>query len=235
MLPLMSSEAEDLVREARAGLRPSDADGERVLAALLPRLGGGPGAENLSEPAVTTAATKMTLVKLLGMLVGLGLAGGGLFLALRPTPTPKLGTRMVTTTAVAAPATPSPAAPAPIDDPSMEVAAVAPPAQTGKKSVLAPHPADNLAQEVAILSRASAELHAHRPAAALVALAEHQRRFPAGVLVEERTAARVQALCALGRTQEAKAELARLARMSPNSPHEARARKACRFVPTESE
>ena len=87
--------------------------------------------------------------------------------------------------------------------------------------------ADSLAEEVAILSQASAELHAGRPAAALKALEEHRRKFPRGVLAQERTSARIQALCALGRTKEAQSELARLARTSPNSPHVARARKAC--------
>jgi hypothetical protein len=100
-----------------------------------------------------------------------------------------------------------------------------------KRAAVSPRPADSrsdsLAQEVAILSRAGAELHGGRAQAALTVLEEHQRKFPGGVLTQERTAARVQALCALGRTKEAQAELARLARVSPNSPHEARARKAC--------
>jgi hypothetical protein len=87
--------------------------------------------------------------------------------------------------------------------------------------------ADRLAQEVAILSRAGTELHSGRAAAALRALDEHQKKFPAGLLTQERTAARIQALCALGRMTEADAELARLARSSPESPHEARARQAC--------
>jgi hypothetical protein len=84
-----------------------------------------------------------------------------------------------------------------------------------------------LAQEVAILSRAGTELHAGRPAAALEVLDEHQRKFPRGVLTQERGAARIQALCALGRMKEARAGLARLARAFPGSPHVARARKAC--------
>jgi predicted Zn-dependent protease len=84
-----------------------------------------------------------------------------------------------------------------------------------------------LAKEVAMLSQASADLHAGRPAAALTVLDEHQRKFPHGGLVQERTSARIQALCALGRMTDAQDELARFARTSPNSPHLARARKAC--------
>jgi len=90
---------------------------------------------------------------------------------------------------------------------------------------------DGLAEEVALLSRAETELHAGRPAKALVALAEHQRKFPRGALAEERTAARIQALCALGRNDEANAQLRQLLHISPNSPQEGRARQACRTAP----
>ena len=67
---------------------------------------------------------------------------------------------------------------------------------------------DGLAEEVALLSRAETELRAGRPAKALLVLAEHQRKFPRGALAEERTAARIQALCALGLRDEANAQLA---------------------------
>jgi hypothetical protein len=87
---------------------------------------------------------------------------------------------------------------------------------------------DGLSEEVALLSRAETELHAGRAAKALVALAEHQRRFPRGALAEERTAARIQALCALGRNEEANAQLRQLLHISPNSALEERSRQACR-------
>ena len=91
---------------------------------------------------------------------------------------------------------------------------------------------DHLAREVALLSRASSELLAARPAAALQALDEHARRFPDGVLSQERAAARARALCALGRTKEGQAELAKL---TPGSPHAARAAKACASAPVREE
>jgi hypothetical protein len=86
---------------------------------------------------------------------------------------------------------------------------------------------DGLSEEVAIMSRAESDLHGGRPESALKALGEHERKFGNGVLAEERTAARIQALCALGRTAEADAQLARLIRTAPNSPHTERARQAC--------
>jgi hypothetical protein len=70
---------------------------------------------------------------------------------------------------------------------------------SAEQNIPAKRATDRLAQEVAILSRATSELHAGRPANALKAIDEHARKFPNGLLVEERRAARTQALCALGR------------------------------------
>jgi hypothetical protein len=211
----LTPRAQELVRAGRDALRPSDADRERVLQALLPKLG--------PVAAASTSIAKATLIKSGALLVGLGVAGAGLFYALKPEE-PVAAPPVVATVA---PPTP----PAPIGEAAPESpATVTPEAPVTEKRGPSASPvrsADGLAEEVAILSRAGAELHAGRPQAALTALGEHQRKFPNGVLTQERTAARVQALCALGRTKEAQTELARLARISPNSPHEARARKAC--------
>jgi hypothetical protein len=226
-LSRLSPEADDLLQAARAALKPRDADRERVFQALLPQLGGAPSpGGGAQEPSGALSAAKTTVVKTLAVVVGLGVAGGGLFLALRSEAPPEKAAVVTATT------TP-PTAPTPTEQAPEGAAPVEPRAQPVKRPAVAVHGADRLAQEIAILSLASAELHAGRPAAALRALADHQKRFPAGVLTQERTAARVQALCALGRTEEAKDELARLARTSPNSPHEARARKACGFAPTD--
>ncbi|MEP7052036.1 MAG: hypothetical protein ABJB12_16845 [Pseudomonadota bacterium] len=73
---------------------------------------------------------------------------------------------------------------------------------------------DPLAREVGLLSLATGDLHAGRAGDALKVLDEHQRKFPNGILSEERRAARAQALCALGRRSEADSELARLASQS---------------------
>ena len=85
-------------------------------------------------------------------------------------------------------------------------------------------PKNRLAEEVALLSRATTALHSGRPQDALSALAQHQRQFPRGHLSLERAAARAQALCQLGRKMEAERELSRLPRSSPQA---ARARRAC--------
>jgi len=95
------------------------------------------------------------------------------------------------------------------------------------RTVSARRSARRLAEEVAILSRAEKELHAGRPSSALAVLEEHRQKFPSGELAQERIAARVHALCALGRVADAEAALARLRRVSPGSPQEGRAREAC--------
>jgi len=219
----MSSGAEKLVEAGRAALKPTDADRERVFAALVPRLGGDLGASS-ANAAAKAGVAKATLFKLSAALVGLGLVGGGLYLGTRPEPPPPAGP-VVPAPVKAAPAPEAPVAPAP------ENAAPVSPREepAAKRTPASSRSADSLAEEVAILSRASAELRAGRPAAALSALEEHQRAFPSGALAQERSAARIQALCALGRKKEAESELTRFARTSPHSPHVARARKACGF------
>jgi hypothetical protein len=54
-------------------------------------------------------------------------------------------------------------------------------------------------------------------AAALAAVSEHERRFPGGVLVQEREAMGVRALLLLGRTGEARARAARFRSRFPSS------------------
>jgi hypothetical protein len=86
-----------------------------------------------------------------------------------------------------------------------------------------------LASEVAILSHATRELHAGRATEALKSLDEYHRKFPKGLLSEEQCAARAQALCALGRFDEANTKLAGL---SPQSPLAVRAKQFCGASPT---
>ena len=104
--------------------------------------------------------------------------------------------------------------------------APAPPSSARKQT-----PADRFAEEVASLSKATSELRAGRPNDGLKLLEEHERKCPSGRLAEERRAARIQALCALGKLPEAEAELARLKASSPRSPHLARAQRACGLTP----
>jgi hypothetical protein len=162
------------------------------------------------------------IAKVSSLVVAVGVLGGGAFLALRE----------------ASPRAPEVKAPAIAVAVSAERSA---PLQSGATmsasptASVEPEPArsagrrqsDRLAQEVAILARATSELHAGHAANALKSLDEHRRKFPNGILAVERRAAHAQALCMLGRRDEAQRDLDRLAKSSSQSLNAARARQAC--------
>lgn len=87
--------------------------------------------------------------------------------------------------------------------------------------------ASGLAAEVALLRRAQGAIRAGDPDGALRHLAAHARRFPSGMMTEEREAARVVALCDAGRNDEARGVARRFLRERPGSPLAARVRAAC--------
>jgi hypothetical protein len=204
--------ARALIEAGRRALRSSAGDRERIEAALRARLG---DAALPPDAAVTQVATTASWQALTSAAIGVCVLAGVAFYALRPTPAapaPDARPRPQQPVPQAMPADPSPqthaAAPEPAPTRAV-VSASAPPAAS------APRTRDALAREVALLSRATSELRAGRPAAALKVLADHQRRFPTGALGEERRAAKAQALCLLGRIDEGRGELARLAPQSP--------------------
>ena len=82
-------------------------------------------------------------------------------------------------------------------------------------------------QELALIQSATRALHRGAPARALGVLGEHARRFPSGVLAEERRALRVLSLCELGRTSEGVRERDRFLARHPRSPLAERVRAAC--------
>jgi hypothetical protein len=77
--------------------------------------------------------------------------------------------------------------------------------------------ADAYAAELKLLRQARANVAAARFSAALGSIAEHERRFPAGRLREERDALRVKALAGLGRSDEARAAAERFGARYPRS------------------
>lgn len=225
----LSPEARELVDDGLSVLRPSSRDRARVATALAARL----GTAALLLPQAASAAPKLLPVWAKVAMVTAGVSAGvaviGATYWLTQTP-PSPAEAPVKPPAVAAPVVTHPAPPASV----VESADVPP-------SALAPEPAaapqrktiavDPLVEEVAILSKATSALRAGNPAEGLRLLDEHQRKFPKGRLAEERRAARIQALCALGKLAAAEAELARLAQSSPRSPHLARAQRACGIKP----
>ena len=228
----------DLSREARAvidagknAFLPTNADRLRLTQLLVARV----GAASLGVAANAQVASSMmpghflvSLGKIIGTIGLVSVAGGALYFANHGA-APRSPATVVTQPA-AVPEVPSAEVPNPIEasEPAKVESAVSnQPIRAEQALRPVKSQGDSLGEEVAILTRAEKELHNGRPAAALKALDEHQRRFASGALAQERSAARIQALCALGRTSEAAAESARLTRISPNSPQAPHAMRPC--------
>lgn len=129
----------------------------------------------------------------------------------------------VTGNVARAPRSPSPAAAPP------GPASVPPPSATARfAQVPSAAPAgDTLAAETRELRSAYAAMERGDPARALALLDQQSAEYPHGQLGQERAAARVFALCKLGRTAEAHAAAARFLAQNPGSPLAGRVRKAC--------
>jgi hypothetical protein len=211
----------DLSPRARQVLQSSvkqatPADRDRIQNALHARL----GVATLSASegkGLSPAHTRWPFVS--SVIVGVGLIGGALFLMTRHGPEVTIPARsaVAVTTGSAAPV----AVPPVESDPVALPAAPAAPELPAPSARPAP---DRLAQELAFLERATSALHAGRASNALKVLDEYQRKFPNGLLALERSAARAQALCSLGRRSEAQTELSRLPAQSPSV---ARAKQVC--------
>ena len=153
------------------------------------------------------------------------------------------GAPVATANAAAAPAVAPegpPATPETRDPSTVPSSVVAPPAP----SALAAHPASalpggprvadpaaategELSVETRLLSSAAGALRGGDPRGALTLLDEHRRRFPRGVLSEERDAERVFALCAMGSEEEARRSAKQFAREHPRSGLAPRVARAC--------
>lgn len=109
---------------------------------------------------------------------------------------------------------------------SAPVVVEAPRVQRGVTPVVAPE--RGLAIEVGYMRDARAAIDGGDPAAALVVLGRHAREFVDGQMLEDRLRLRIEALCGLGRGDEARAEADEFLRVHPNSTHTARVRGLCR-------
>jgi hypothetical protein len=87
--------------------------------------------------------------------------------------------------------------------------------------------AESLAEETRLLQAAQRELARKNTSAALTLLDEHAARFPRGVLAQERSAARVLALCDLGHSADARRAAEAFIRSAPQSPLVPRLRASC--------
>ncbi len=244
----LSAEARDLLTRVGEADGPSTAECARVtarLAASLPapalaQLGAAARALLGTAPtAGLTLAAKLTVAKI-GLCVLVG-AGAG-FVATAPvlllTRSPSSAASAGVSAAPAQTVVPIHAeqpssgelrelrAATPSASPAREVRSAAEPTPT-----VEPVGTAGIAEENRLLGAAQRELSAGHPGAALDLLDEHAARFPAGALVDEQRAARVVALCSLGRIAEARAGAARFLASSPRSPLVPRVRASCGYAP----
>jgi len=90
---------------------------------------------------------------------------------------------------------------------------------------------NSLVEETRALARAQQALADGEPDRALGLLEACARTFPGGVLVEERSALRVVALCESGKTMQARGEARLFHQRYPTSALSARVRRACPVAP----
>ena len=93
-------------------------------------------------------------------------------------------------------------------------------------------PSDLLREEVDLMTRARTELDAGRHEAVLALVAEHERRFPTGAMIEERRAWRAIATCSLRRAN-AGTEVQSFLDRHPRSSLAEKVRRACADRPTD--
>jgi hypothetical protein len=256
----LGPEASALLEAARCGDEPTDADRERVRAAIATRLAAGAAAGigamaagkwagstlGAAGGAPASAAIPAGLAaKALAAAILVGALGASAVLIHRalPHPVAPLSVPAHPTVAVgvdgpvSARGSPNgatnPTAP-PIDDAhgvgfrsgarAVPGSVIAPAVSSSAHTTVA---TGDVAAEVRLLGEAHAVMRRGDAERALVLLDEHARRYPKGALGEERDAARIAALCALGRVAEARETADRFLRAAPQSPHAGPIRASC--------
>lgn len=220
-MPELSLRARELTRAGRSLGIPTPVDRVRIEQALRVRFGS--AVLPLSATGVAVAARapwplSSTVAASAAAFVGASVMCGIVFSAYRKTEPVQAHAAPSAALASSAPLERTNATLSAVDS-ALPISAPSPQALPARRGT-----SDRLAQEVALLGRATSSLHAGRPEEALKALDDYRREFPRGLLTEELHAARVQALCQLGRRAEARVALGELA---PDSLAAARAAQIC--------
>jgi len=247
----LGPEAKALLDLARGADDPSGADRARVRSAVAARVAIGAAAGAAVTAATTTSVAGagaaagavaaplglgMKILFAIGAAAAVGMGAVTYVDSKPPAPRPSATASQVAPRDPPRAALPSatsaqpPRAPAP--SPSQEPEPAPSVSATARVSPSAPAAAPSssvpsVTREVELLAEAQSAINAGDGARALVLLDEHARRFPSGAMSQEREAARVFALCALGRTGEARAAAERFLSAFPTSPQAARVRASC--------
>ena len=248
----LSPRARAVLASVRSADRPRAADRARVGAQLAARLAAmsvaavpAPGAPPVASSAISGLAAKALV---LSAIVGASSFAAGYFVG-RSDSAPSRPALTATNSAAAPPMAevapthdvetmspvPEATAPAPEQHPAAHASSTGVTAPSAPSAAAAPSSdprpqASSLAEETALLAAARAALGRGEAKDALAKLEEMSERHPAGVLREERMATRVMALCAAGRTDDARAEAQRFLQETPRSLQAARVRASCVFA-----
>ncbi len=251
----LGPEAREILDAGRAGDEPTAEDRTRVRASILRAIAAGGVIGVASTAAETSAAAGLkvgavaTWKIVAGLLLAGAVAGTGagiavsrshfdaprrstVVAAVEAAPAPPPAERLPEAAASGAPAVSPPVAAPPPTAPQPRPIAVSASPRPGAAPLASAAPAapqakleDTLAAENQGLREAHAAMQGGDPARALALLDEQQARGSA--LREEREAARVLALCQLGRVDEGRAAAARFLQEIPRSPLADRVRGAC--------
>lgn len=242
MKPL-DDEGRRLIADVSAADRPAAGADSRIWEALASRLDAplSPVAEAAKSAletqvagAVAAQAAQATLgAKLLLSIVASSVlvAGGAVWYTTRALPPAEPRARIEAPAAVrpdVTQAAPAVLAQPTATDPPATSAAPADDATSSSARAASSRRASNLLAETELLAAAQRALNGGSPARALELLDRHRTRFHRGALAPERDAARVLALCALGREAQAERERQRFVRNWPDSPLRERIHAGCK-------
>ena len=227
----LGPDARELIRRVGGADGPAHATRDRIKRSLVAAIAAGAttagttgaaaaiGAVAASKTAATAGMAQIGVWFVAGGLIGAAVVAPVALTSSAPAPSSRASSvsvegrapqRVAETTA--APAEPLPAAPEPLPEPATSSTI---PSQKTPSAAPAP---SALGQEVQLLKDAQRELSTGNAARALALLDAHRAQFPRGELRGERMAARVFALCALGRVEEARRDAELFLAFAPDSP-----------------
>lgn len=189
--------------------------------------------------ALLGKAAAATSLKIVGSAVAAAIGSSALLFALsqpsEPSAVPSAPPPVVAVPQppVAAPAV-TPSAGLALEPAPALSAAPAPAAQPRSSKPVAPVPSvapPSASEEALLVATAEAQLRSGHAAAALALYEQHLRDYPKGALRHESQSGRIVALCGVGRSAEARAEIERFAARHPSSPSLLRMQRACGSEP----
>ncbi len=230
----LSSRSKGLLDEFKADATPGP---EAIESALRSAQAGGPAGPSTAGMSL---AGKLAIVGFVGVVVAVGLwltgDDSGDVVATAHTASVVPAVEAAVPETAPEPEQKTTAAPAPVEEAPTPTAKPATPGrrsppETGGaapvKSATATPADDDLVRQMKLMADARRALKADDPQRAHALLGRYAREFPGGSFAEQAAALEVDALCGLGRDDQAEAAARKFAKRWPSSPSAARVRQAC--------